>query len=88
MTVAEETIKDLQKRIEELTKDKEKLQKRVNELERTDEQLAKKLKSKVSWDNEAMHWNADDLLLDFLRAIWYEKSANQYQDMMKDFRYA
>jgi prefoldin subunit 5 len=48
MTVAEETIRDLQKRIEELTKDKEKLQKRVNELERTDEQLAKKLKSKVS----------------------------------------
>ena len=74
--------------IEQLEKENKNLKERIRELERTDEQLAKKLKSVVSWDNEAMHGDADDLLVEFLRAIWYEKSADQYDEMSKDFRYA
>lgn len=71
-----------------LEKENEKLKERIRELERTDEQLAKKLKSKVSSDNEGMHVEADDLLIEFLRAIGYTQSADQYGEMSKDFWYA
>ena len=74
--------------IKNLEEENKKLTERIRELERTDEQLAKKLKSAVSWDNEWMHCKADELLTDFLRAIGYEKSANQYDEMSNDFRYA
>jgi len=74
--------------IKKLEEENKKLNERIRELERTDEQLAKKLKSVVSGDNEQMHADADQLLLDFLRAIWYNKSADQYDEMSKDFRYA
>jgi len=71
-----------------LQESNKKLKEKIDELERTDEQLAKKLKSVVSGDNEQMHADADQLLSDFLRAIWYNKSADQYDEMSKDFRYA
>ena len=39
-------------------------------------------------DNEWMHCDADQLLEDFLRAIGYNKSADQYEEMSNNFRYA
>lgn len=54
----------------------------------TDNDLSQMLKDAVSWDNEWMHVDADEILLKFLKAIWYNKSAEQYEDMMKDFWYA
>lgn len=70
--------------------------------ERTDEELAEKLRevySKNSWvmttpggreinDNEWMHIDADDLLIDFLEQLWYTKTVNQYKEMRINFRYA
>lgn len=81
-------IDTLEASIKNLEEENNKLKDRIRELERTDEQLAKKLKSVVSVDNEQMHCDADQLLSDFLRAIWYNKSADQYDEMSKDFRYA
>lgn len=83
------TIKDsAEETLKEVREENKKLKERIDELEQTDEQLAKKLKSVVSGDNEQMHADADQLLSDFLRAIWYNKSADQYDEMSKDFRYA
>ena len=70
--------------------------------ERTDEELTAKLKEvfkkntavmktssgRVIDDNEWMHCDADQLLEDFLRAIGYTKSANQYKKMSEHFWYA
>lgn len=68
----------------------------------TDEELAAKLKKVFDRntavmispsdreinDNEWMHCDADQLLEDFLRAIGYNKSADQYEEMSSYFWYA
>lgn len=88
MDTIDRILEQKNEQIKNLEEENKKLNERIRELERTDEQLAKKLKSVVSWDNEWMHCEADKLLTDFLRAIGYEKSANQYDEMSGNFRYA
>lgn len=67
----------------------------------TDEQLAKKLKEifdENMWvmnyrgreinDNETMHIDADNAVLEFLEDNGYTESAEQYKEMEKNFWYS
>lgn len=67
----------------------------------SDERLAKKLKDifkknmgvmnyrgREIDDNETMHIDADDAILEFLEDNWYTESAEQYKEMKKHFWYS
>ena len=61
------------------------LEKKLNEVLEKNTSVMTTSSGRVINDNERLHIDADNLLVEALRSLWYTKSADKYDEIAKEY---